>query len=171
MILDTQNMTVLGGGISSNQTRYALHSERGDVIMASFTSLIDLIYPTGAIWLSGNSTSPVTSLGGGTWGKQTGGLLACAGSTNVASVGKTGGSNTITVNQMPSHNHLSGLKNSWIAYWGTSVGTVALANGSKGQWGCCGANDTTGSTTITATGGGAAFVPAHYAVNVWQRTS
>lgn len=68
--------------------------------MASFINLTDLIYPIGAYYLSGASTSPA-SLFGGSWYTVTGRFLYCNSGT------VTGGANThtLTTAQMPSHSH------------------------------------------------------------------
>lgn len=82
---------------------------------------IDTVYPVGSIYMSINSTSPAT-LFGGTWERMTGGFLyGCVntpgngngtGTSTGASSGSTGGpstnttgSTTLTINQIPSHNH------------------------------------------------------------------
>lgn len=130
-----------------------------------------MVYPKNSIYLCTHATNP-SELLGGNWGQHKGALLAATGANSYAKVNTNGGSLKISVNQLPSHNHLSGLKNSWIAYWGTcNSGTIALSNGSNGQWGCCGDGNTTGNTVITATGKGQNYLPYHYSVNCWERTS
>lgn len=89
-------------------------------------SLINLIYPVGAIYISTNSTSPQT-LFGGTWQQIQDTFLLAAGSTYTA--GDTGGnaththgyahthttpatttdSHTLTIAEMPSHMHQFGM--------------------------------------------------------------
>lgn len=61
-------------------------------------------YPVGSIYLSVNSTNPST-LFGGTWKRIQDVFLLAAGSQYIA--GSTGGEteHTLTVNEMPSHNH------------------------------------------------------------------
>lgn len=73
--------------------------------MNNLSTFVNL-YPVGAIYISEKSISPAT-LFGGTWNAVKGGLLACAGSDGYAVSGSTGGSKTISVDQMPSHNHRS----------------------------------------------------------------
>lgn len=72
------------------------------VVNSKGTKLIDVIYPVGSIYMSFNSTSPAT-LFGGTWVQITDRFLYCANSS-----GTTGGENshTLTVSEMPSHNHV-----------------------------------------------------------------
>ena len=66
--------------------------------------LVNLIYPIGSIYMSVNNVSPSTFLGG-TWEQIKDTFLLCSGSKYGA--GSTGGEakHTLTVNEMPSHNH------------------------------------------------------------------
>ena len=68
------------------------------------TYFLDLHYPVGSIYLSANSTSPAT-LFGGTWEQIQDRFLLAAGSNYTA--GDTGGEaeHTLTIDEMPSHNH------------------------------------------------------------------
>lgn len=61
-------------------------------------------YPVGAVYISVNSTDP-GELFGGTWTRLKDRFLLSAGNTYTA--GSTGGEarHTLTVNEMPSHNH------------------------------------------------------------------
>lgn len=73
------------------------------------TSLLDIIYPVGSIYMSVRSTNPGT-LFGGTWTAWGTGRVPIGINTSDTSfntVEKTGGSKThaITSNEMPSHNH------------------------------------------------------------------
>jgi hypothetical protein len=67
-------------------------------------SLINLIYPVGSFYLSASSTSPAT-LFGGTWQQVKDTFLLTAGDAYTA--GATGGeeAHTLTVQEMPSHDH------------------------------------------------------------------
>ena len=70
----------------------------------SLPVLINLIYPIGSIYLSVNSTSP-QQLFGGEWEQIKDKFLLSAGDTY--SGGSEGGeaAHTLTVEEMPSHNH------------------------------------------------------------------
>ena len=57
-------------------------------------------FPVGYVYMSSNSTSPA-DIYGGTWSAISGGRYMRA-----AAAWGNGGSNTITINQMPSHNHI-----------------------------------------------------------------
>jgi hypothetical protein len=74
------------------------------------SSLVNLIYPIGAIYISVNSTDPGTIWSGTTWaafgaGKTLVGLDS--GDADFNQVEETGGAktHTLTINQMPAHNH------------------------------------------------------------------
>ena len=68
------------------------------------SSIADLVYPVGSIYMSVNSTDPA-QLFGGTWTQLKDRFLLGAGSTYTN--GSTGGeaSHTLTVNEMPPHSH------------------------------------------------------------------
>lgn len=61
-------------------------------------------WPVGSVFISVNDTNPSTLLGGGTWQKIEDCFLLASGSK---ALGATGGEETVTlsVNQIPSHNH------------------------------------------------------------------
>ena len=122
-------------------------------------SLIDLIYPVGAIYMSVNSVSPST-LFGGTWEQiQDTFLLACG---TTYSGGSTGGSNThkhttqghtLTIAEMPSHRHQEYYTWSGAGSVGGNwkVNMTSTGNGGAGTW-----THTSGLTDVGATGGAAA---------------
>lgn len=85
------------------------------------TSLLNLMYPVGSIYLSVNSASPQT-LFGGTWVQLEDRFLLGAGSAYTA--GATGGEAThkLTVSEMPSHIH------DWKGYSGLASVNDSAAN-------------------------------------------
>lgn len=128
------------------------------------------LYPVGSIYMSVNSTSPASFLGG-TWERLKDRFLLGAGDTY--SNGATGGesSHKLTVSEMPSHAH-TGLK-----WQNNSASTWSLtADGSGGgrlkastTWDGGGSNQfTTGST-----GSGASHnnMPPYLVVYMWKRTA
>ena len=121
--------------------------------------IIDLlmVYPVGSIYISVNSTSPA-SLFGGTWEQIEDRFLLAAGSTYGA--GSTGGEavHTLTVDEMPAHNH------SVPNMPGRDEGVEWV-----GQSGI--AAPQTRSTDIN--GGGAAHnnMPPYLAVYMWKRVA
>ena len=74
----------------------------------AYVNLGQVIYPVGAIYASANSTSPA-SLFGGNWTQITNAALR--GSTRVGYTGAD--THTLTINEMPSHNHLDQSRVSW----------------------------------------------------------
>lgn len=72
----------------------------------AYVNFLEVVYPVGSCYFSVQSTSPAAIVGG-TWTQLTGGVLGLAGSTGVADAGKEGGSRKISVEQMPSHNHIT----------------------------------------------------------------
>jgi len=69
------------------------------------SSIVDMIYPIGSIYMSANSVNPST-LFGGTWEQIEDTFLLAAGSTYAA--GTTGGeaTHTLTVGEIPKHSHI-----------------------------------------------------------------
>lgn len=69
-----------------------------------WSTLLDKLWPVGSIYQSSSSTSPA-SLFGGTWEQIKDQFILAAGDTYAA--GSTGGeaTHTLTVNEMPRHNH------------------------------------------------------------------
>ena len=119
--------------------------------------IIDLIYPVGSIYMSVNATDPGT-LFGGTWTRIKDTFLLSAGDTYTA--GDTGGesAHTLTVNEMPSHNHATDAY-----YVAAGSGTVTHSWLSWGD----------GIASVQNTGGGEAHnnMPPYLAVYVWKRTA
>ena len=70
-----------------------------------WSALVNKLYPVGCIYQSTSSTSPASFLGG-TWEQIKDRFILAAGDTYAA--GSTGGEaeHTLTVNEMPKHNHV-----------------------------------------------------------------
>ena len=87
--------------------------------------IFNLVYPVGSIYMSANTTSPAV-LFGGTWEQIKDRFLLCSGSTYKS--GATGGSSTtgsttLSVDQIPSHQHLLKMRNA--GKWGWNSGSAA----------------------------------------------
>lgn len=131
-------------------------------------ALLDLVYPVGSIYMSVNSTDPSTFIGG-TWERIQDRFLLSAGSAYAA--GTTGGAatHTLTVEQMPAHNH----KFAWADNSATAdtnkitLASSAAASTSSQKW------RTTNGDLILETGGGGAHnnMPPYLAVYIWKRTA
>lgn len=123
------------------------------------TSLFDLVYPVGAVYISMNNTDPGT-LFGGTWTKVEGKFLL--GTSTTYPAGSEGGeeTHTLTVAEMPNHNHnfaITGGSNT-----ASKSGILEWQSNVKYQnWG------------TEYRGGGEAHnnMPPYLAVNMWYRTA
>ena len=152
--------------------------------------LIDYIYPIGSIYLSVNSTSPVT-LFGGSWTQLKDRFLLGAGSTY--SSGATGGAAThkLSVAEMPSHAHDTPffnnmtnngeMKSDFIGVFGKGV-TASQALKDTGQtstmemWWINQTNTAEGNEwayLTSAKGSGSAHnnMPPYLVVYMWKRTA
>lgn len=119
--------------------------------------MFQMMYPVGSIYISVTNTNP-SDLFGGTWEQIKDLFLLSAGDTY--SVGETGGSatHTLTVNEMPNHNHT--LKGSAV---GSSDKGETVAYG--------GATSGIDMRSLSSTGGGQSFsiMPPYLAVYMWKR--
>jgi len=93
------------------------------------TSIIDLIYPVGSYYWNSNSTSPATLFGVGTWTQITNQFVFAAGGDYAS--GDTGGeiTHTLTVQEMPSHDHRCITDESLNVYGGPLESDVGPASG------------------------------------------
>lgn len=138
------------------------------------TSIIDLIYPVGSIYMSVNSADPGT-LFGGTWQQIKDRFLLSAGDTYAA--GNTGGSAKAT---LPSHTHTVGSGDYQL--WGAKIGEgstepgnqisgkekyyAAAKGGSTSNYKWLSSVDSKGVSDVSQ-----ANMPPYLAVYVWQRLS
>lgn len=129
--------------------RVILHDSSGETLM------LDNVWPVGSIYMSVNSTNPGT-LFGGTWQQIKDRFLLACGSTYAN--GATGGEAThaLTVNEMPTHKHLSGNVNSSVK--GTTSGNQWMTLMTRA------ANDETSYNTNTSSVGGGCSAQQHAAV-------
>lgn len=177
-----------------------LHVE-GDLYVKgnNFSNILNMLHPVGEIYLTTSSPSvfnPNTAFGG-TWSQLTGNQYLRIMSSNMA---QTGGSNTITVDNLPSHSHTMSHTHSFYADFfirhGYTDGTETVAAGTNttisssaysAQWaygynvashphhpdGVI-INGTTGASSASSTGStgsGTAFYPSYYGVYAWRRTA
>ena len=136
-------------------------------------SVIDMVYPVGAIYMSVNSTNP-GSLFGGKWEQIKDRFLLSAGDTYTA--GSTGGEaqHTLTVDEMPKHRHssdsyLDGYANSGLAGQGGYCTWVNYGTESNNEpnWG------ESGPVRTSWVGGSQPHnnMPPYLAVYIWKRTA
>ena len=140
---------------SSPQTGQLFFKEAG-------TSLFDLIYPVGAVYISMNNTSPAT-LFGGSWTKVEGKFLL--GTSSAYPSGSSGGeeTHTLSANEIPSHNHTFYLQRGGST--GEKTALLEWANSSQvSGWQSWQTDDA---------GGGQAHnnMPPYLAVYIWKRTA
>ena len=161
---------------------------------SSYISLLDFCHPVGSIYMSTNSTSPAT-LFGGTWEQLPKnrflvgagdwyGVTSTGGGTNHCHT--TGGA-TISIDQMPSHDHAAGMDWAYAGWSGTSpLAYATFDNHSRAGsgWGGTWSNRWTtdsgidiivnrGSTRSHSHGntGYSEPIPYYYAVYMWRRTA
>lgn len=150
--------------------------------MATWVNIMDVFYPVGSIYLSVNSTSPA-SIVGGSWAQVQGGCLAATGYTGYANAGEFGGYFNIAVSNLPAHAHrLSNNSNEYfcgIKSINAVSGKITTSDAgtptdyifgshinSGGDW-----SDLLQPSTTANVGEGQAFYPRHYALYVWKRTA
>ena len=128
-------------------------------------TLLDTVYPVGAVYISASSTSPA-SLFGGTWEQIKDVFLLSAGDTYAA--GATGGEamHTLTVSEMPAHSHAI------YSGYGDIVSNVSDAYRYQ-TWGSSDRGWKTGNLGTNSIGGGKSHnnMPPYLAVYVWKRTA
>ena len=126
----------------------------------TWTTLLDAVYPTGSVYSAYTSTSPATRFGG-TWSAITGKFPYYNAGTG------TGGSNThtLTVAQMPAHNHVFSVSGNSMAILNT------LADPHVGVWDTNAGGLAAGA--MQNTGGGKAHnnMPAYQTLYAWRRTA
>ena len=135
--------------------------------LAYLKDIIDVIYPVGSIYTSMNSTSPAI-LFGGTWTQITDRFLYCSNTdSNV-----TGGSKTITIDNLPSHTHNSVVSNDRIGNpdGSADISPSGSSNGQQYWRGNRDLNLASGSAQTSSTGSGTDYMPPYITVYAWYRT-
>lgn len=165
----------------------------GKVAAGSLTvggrTLLDLLYPVGALYLSTAATDPGTVLGG-TWQRIQDRFLLAAGESYAA--GSTGGQaqRTLTAQQLPSHTHaVKGYTGAEQLTHDHSLPNIVQGGSGSGayaeSWGGGSGSRSLYTDTVSSThshsidlvsqaaGGGQAIdmMPPYLAVYVWQRVS
>lgn len=155
--IQLQENTDYGITLPSNPTNGRLFFQE-----TSVTSLIDLVYPVGAVYISMNQTSPQT-LFGGTWTQIQGRFLIGAGTAYPA--GSTGGeaTHTLTTSEIPDHVHS-------FKYTGQAeaigVNAIRLYQAESNQY-----NAYTGGQSSNCGGQAHNNLPPYMAVYMWTRTA
>ena len=147
------------GGYTGSESQFA--RDINPTILKS--DLVDIIYPVGSIYLAYNHVNPST-LFGGTWVRIEGRFLWAT--TASGTIGSTGGerTHTLTLDEIPSHNHdLNSNLN-----WDASNGTIA-----KFRTGSNGNNYGRGNLNTAYVGGGQPHnnMPPYIEISAWRRTA
>lgn len=125
--------------------------------------ILDNVYPVGSIYMSVNSTNP-KNLFGGTWEQIQGRFLFGMNSSYPA--GSTGGeiTHTLTIDEMPEHNHT--------IYYPNAGGPYGNANISYPEGSATNMTWCAEMCKTAPTGGGAAHnnMPPYLSVYIWKRT-
>lgn len=133
-----------------------------------YSSIIDIVYPVGSIYMSVNAADPSTLFSGTSWEKLEGRFLL--GSNSTYKPGSTGGeaTHTLTQNEMPKHTHPMysynpGGDGTWTPDEGSYL--VDSVTDDKTTWWA--------RLAMGYAGGGAAHnnMPPYLVVNMWKRTS
>ena len=162
-----------------------------DKISSLKPALLDAIYPIGSIYISISSTNPA-SLFGGTWEQLKDRFLVGAGNSYSAGEAKGSSSTTLTVENLPSHNHgnvqaafyaRDGVNENTDIYAQKEGGNVTITESASGapEWGN-GISTGTRKHYLTEiainaptenTGSGTSFsnLPPYLAVYMWKRTA
>lgn len=130
--------------------------------------MLDMIYPVGSIYMSVNNADP-SSFIGGSWEQLKDTFLLAAGDTYIG--GSSGGEaeHTLTVDEMPSHNHRlkTDIDNedwnvTWPEWFEYTDGWTQQAGETEAP-----------ATHTTSTGGGQSHnnMPPYLAVYVWKRVA
>ena len=141
--------------------------------------LLSLVYPVGSIYMSVSSVSPAAFLGG-TWEQLQDRFLLGAGSAYAA--GSSGGAathhhstanHTLTVNEIPAHNHTVTVKG---GYGGVKSDGTTIQKGYEATFGTLRSDSATtankGGNAAHSHGntGTASSLPPYLAVYMWKRT-
>lgn len=161
--------------LHDHDERYYTEAET-DALLAlrvARAALLDLVYPVGAVFMSVNAASPET-LFGGEWERIEDTFLLAAGGTYAP--GSTGGEaehvhttqgHTLTVDEIPSHQHSFNYHTYQIA--SGSVNRRFLSYSDSGTWNSNGTGG--GSSHSHGDTGSASNMPPYLAVYVWKRTA
>lgn len=161
-------VSVLAPTDSNNPTTKQYVDNLVSTLTEQYSSIIDIVYPIGSIYMSVNAADPSTLFSGTSWEKLKGRFLL--GSNSTYKPGSTGGEATheLTQNEMPKHTHPmysynSGGDGTWTPDEGAYL--VNSITGNKNTWWA--------RLGMSYAGGGAAHnnMPPYLVVNMWKRTS
>ena len=147
---------------SLNLTKPDVNDKVEDTISALATNfgILDALFPVGTIYQSTKSTDPSTFLGG-TWTALTGRVLVGAGTDFPA--GTTGGekTHTLTIAEMPAHDHV----------WNPNGKLLFGGSGTDGTVVSVGTGTDNRKTSSTGSGAAHNNMPPYRSVYMWERTA
>lgn len=163
--LEVDNATIKC--LTSKDNKFSLDND-GNLILNSLTAnsiniqnIFDSIYPVGSIYITTNEINPST-LFGGVWEQIKDTFLLSAG--DVYEAGTTGGeaAHTLTINEMPSHDHdATRHRGSGSMTWGGLIGVAKVDGVSNGVQ----------HTGITGGSKSHNNMPPYLTVYIWKRIS
>lgn len=161
-------VSVLAPTDSNNPATKQYVDNAVSTLTEQYSSIVDIIYPIGSIYMSVNAADPSTLFSGTSWEKLEGRFLL--GSNSTYRPGSTGGeaTHTLTYNEMPKHTHPMysynpGGEGTWTPDEGSYL--VDSVTDNKTTWWA--------RLGMGYAGGDAAHnnMPPYLVVNMWKRTS
>ena len=161
-------VSVLAPADSNNPATKQYVDSLVSTLTEQYSSIVDIVYPIGSIYMSVNAADPSTLFSGTSWEKLEGRFLL--GSNSTYTNGSTGGeaTHTLTYNEMPQHTHPMysynpGGEGTWTPDEGAYL--VDSVTDNKNTWWA--------RLAMGYAGGGAAHnnMPPYLVVNMWKRTS
>lgn len=146
---------------ASSAAESAAAAEEAAQSVPSVLNILKAVYPVGAFYISATATSPRTVFGFGTWTQIKDRFILAAGDTYPAASSGGEASHTLTINEMPTHNHQVKMCDDVGPY-----DSPVRGGGTNEGW-------ATTNRTIADTGGGEPHnnMPPYLAAYVWQRTA
>lgn len=169
----TQRLTACINGSRIVYERHYTASGSSYVWDAWLNPNLNSVYPVGSIYMSVNSTSPASFIGG-TWARLQNRFLLGAGSSYTAGVTGGAATHTLSIGEMPTHAHTQYTDNGA----GGRYTMVCNVGGGESTYGAYPSNSiinyTTAPAVVTSTnGGGQAHnnMPPYLVVYMWKRTA
>ena len=142
--------------------------------MTNWINLLEVLYPVGSMYLSKNSTSPASIIGG-SWTQIQGAVLGAIGESISDGYG---GDKTISIDQMPKHKHSVRWSNDpdsekEVEFTHPDYPGRHFNDGKVARWTSYVENGKVASEglVVLPTGGGQEYMPYHFGVYIWYRTA
>ena len=153
----TEEATAEAKAAATNAANSATEAKQAADRVPTLVDLLKAVYPVGAFYISATATSPRTVFGFGTWTQIKDRFILAAGDTYPAASSGGEATVTLTVEQIPPHNHglkmCKGTGNFYSPPWGDGV------------------EEAFPTTVVQDAGGGQAHnnMPPYLAAYIWQR--